>query len=34
MLYLWLIIFSVGDDIPVDNEMFLVTDFVNLKRYL
>jgi hypothetical protein len=21
----------VGDDVPIDNEMFLMTDFVNLK---
>jgi hypothetical protein len=31
MLYLQLIIFSVGDDAPIDNESFLVTDFVNIK---
>jgi hypothetical protein len=31
MLYLYLIIFSVGDDIPVDSETLLVTDFLNLK---
>jgi hypothetical protein len=29
--HLQLIILSVGDDILVDNEMLLVTDFVNLK---
>jgi hypothetical protein len=31
MLYLRLIILSVGDDVPINNESFLVTDFVNLK---
>jgi hypothetical protein len=31
VLYLRLIIFSVRDDIPVDSEIFLVTDFMNLK---
>jgi hypothetical protein len=31
VLYLRLIIFLVGDDVPVDNETLLVTDFVNLK---
>jgi hypothetical protein len=31
VLYLRLIIFSVGDDIPVDSEIFLVTNFMNLK---
>jgi hypothetical protein len=31
MLYLQLIIFSVRGDAPVDNESFLVTDFVNIK---
>jgi hypothetical protein len=31
VLHLQLIIFSVGGDTPVDNEMLLVTDFVNLK---
>jgi hypothetical protein len=31
MLYLWLIIFLVGGDVSVDNETFLVTNFVNLK---
>jgi hypothetical protein len=31
VLYLWLIIFLVGGDIPVDNDELLVTDFVNLK---
>jgi hypothetical protein len=29
--YLWLIILSVGDDVSVDRETLLVTDFVNLK---
>jgi hypothetical protein len=31
VLYLRLIILSVRDDIPVDSEMILMTDFVNLK---
>jgi hypothetical protein len=31
MLYLRLIIFSVGCDVPVNSETLLVTDFVNLK---
>jgi hypothetical protein len=31
VLYLRLIIFLVGDDVSVDNETLLVTDFVNLK---
>jgi hypothetical protein len=31
MLYLWLIIFSVGGDISVNNETLLMIDFVNLK---
>jgi hypothetical protein len=31
MLYLWLIILLVGDDVPIDSEMLLVTDFMNLK---
>jgi hypothetical protein len=31
VLYLRLIIFSVKGDVLVDNEMLLVTDFVNLK---
>jgi hypothetical protein len=31
VLYLRLIILSVGGDVPVDNDMFLVTDFANLK---
>jgi hypothetical protein len=31
VLHLRLIIFSVGDDVPVDSETLLVTDFVNLK---
>jgi hypothetical protein len=26
-----LIIFSVGDDVPVDSESLLLTDFMNLK---
>jgi hypothetical protein len=30
MLYLRLIILSVGGDVPVDSEALLVTDFVNL----
>jgi hypothetical protein len=30
MLYLWLIILSVGGDVPVDSDALLVTDFVNL----
>jgi hypothetical protein len=30
MLYLWLIIFLMVGDIPID-ETILVTDFVNLK---
>jgi hypothetical protein len=30
MLYLWLIILSVGDDVPVDSDTLLVTDFVNI----
>jgi hypothetical protein len=30
MLYLRLIILSVGGDVPIDSETFLVTDFVNL----
>jgi hypothetical protein len=30
-LYLRLIIFLVRDDISVDNEILLLTDFVNLK---
>jgi hypothetical protein len=29
--YLWLIILSVGGDVPVDRETLLVADFVNLK---
>jgi hypothetical protein len=29
--YLWIIILSVVDDIPVDSEALLVTDFVNIK---
>jgi hypothetical protein len=31
MLYLRLIILSVGGDVPVDSETLLVTDFINLK---
>jgi hypothetical protein len=31
VLYLRQIIFSVGDNVPIDSESFLVTDFVNLK---
>jgi hypothetical protein len=31
VLYLRLIIFSVGGDVPIDSEALLVTDFVNLK---
>jgi hypothetical protein len=31
VLHLRLIIFSVEDDVPVNSEMLLVTDFVNLK---
>jgi hypothetical protein len=31
MLYLRLIILSVEVDVSIDNEMFLVTDFVNFK---
>jgi hypothetical protein len=31
VLYLRLIIFLVGDDVFIDSETFLVTDFVNLK---
>jgi hypothetical protein len=31
VLYLRLIIFLVGDDVFVDSETLLVTDFVNLK---
>jgi hypothetical protein len=31
VLYLRLIIFIVGGDVPVDSEVFLVTDFMNLK---
>jgi aspartate carbamoyltransferase catalytic subunit len=32
MLYLRLIILSVGCDVHIDSETFLVTDFVNLKN--
>jgi hypothetical protein len=31
VLYLWLIILSVGCDISIYNESLLVTDFMNLK---
>jgi hypothetical protein len=31
VLYLWLIILSVGNDVPVDREALLVIDLVNLK---
>jgi hypothetical protein len=31
MLYLWLIILSVGDDVIIDSETLLMIDFVNLK---
>jgi hypothetical protein len=31
MLYLQLIILSVGGDVPVDSETLLVIDFMNLK---
>jgi hypothetical protein len=31
VLYLWLIILSVGGDVPIDMETLLVTDFVNFK---
>jgi hypothetical protein len=31
VLYLQLIILSVGGDVPIDNETILVTDFVNHK---
>jgi hypothetical protein len=31
VLYLRLIIFSVGGDVFIDSETFLMTDFVNLK---
>jgi hypothetical protein len=31
VLYLRLIILSVGDDVPVNSETLLVTDFLNLK---
>jgi hypothetical protein len=31
VLYLWLIIFLVRGDILVDSDVFLMTDFVNLK---
>jgi hypothetical protein len=30
MLYLWLIILSVVDDVSIDSEALLVTDFINL----
>jgi hypothetical protein len=31
VLYLLLIILSVRDDVSIDNETFLMTDFVNIK---
>jgi hypothetical protein len=31
VLYLRLIILSVGGDVPIDSKMILVTDFINLK---
>jgi hypothetical protein len=31
MLYLRLIILSVGGDVPIDSDALLVTDFMNLK---
>jgi hypothetical protein len=31
VLYLRLIIFLIGDDVFINNEMLLMTDFVNLK---
>jgi hypothetical protein len=31
VLHLRLIILSIGDDVPVDSETLLVTDFVNLE---
>jgi hypothetical protein len=31
VLYLRLINLSVGDDVPIDSETFLVTNFINLK---
>jgi hypothetical protein len=31
MLYLQLIILSVVNDVPIDSEVFLMTDFMNLK---
>jgi hypothetical protein len=31
VLHLRLIILSVGEDVPVDSETLLVTDFMNLK---
>jgi hypothetical protein len=31
MLYLRLIILSVGGDVPVDSKTLLMTDFMNLK---
>jgi hypothetical protein len=30
MLHLQLIIFSVRDDVPIDSDVLLMTDFVNL----
>jgi hypothetical protein len=29
MLNLWLIIFSVEDDVPIDSEVLLMIDFIN-----
>jgi hypothetical protein len=31
VLHLWLIIFLVGGDVPINSETFLVSDFVNFK---
>jgi hypothetical protein len=31
MLYLWLIIFLVGDNVFINNETLLMTHFINLK---
>jgi hypothetical protein len=31
VLHLWLIILSVGGDVPVDSKVLLVIDFVNFK---
>jgi hypothetical protein len=30
VLYLWLIIFLVRDDVSINNKTFLMTDFINL----